>query len=420
MTEAQPEKPALSALRSNVRAWLAGNWDPERPLLKWRALVADSGWACPAWPIEWFGRGLDATGAAVVSEEFAHIGAVGAAIGAGMSLAAPTMLAHADDGLKARLLRPIITGEHKWCQLFSEPGNGSDLAGLATTARRDGDEWIVSGQKVWTSGARTATYAMLLARTDWDAPKHRGITYFAIPMDQPGIEVRPLRQMNNKASFNEVFLTDARVSDRDRIGPVGGGWAAALTTLAHERVAAGIRAPQQIRTALGRTANEAHAEATEYLKTYDWYPQRAGRTDLLVDHARRAGVSDDRLIRQQIASTLSFNDATKWTARRAVSARAAGRAPGPEGSLGKLSGALLARASAATHARVAGAHGMLAAGPDAPFEGVIAEILVSVPGHSIAGGTDEIQRNIVGERVLGLPKEPADDAEKPFRELRRN
>ena len=407
-------------VRTEVRAWLAHNWDPELPLLEWRGRLADSGWACPTWPRAWFGSDLDTTNAAVVAEEFARVGAVGAAIGAGMSLAAPTILEHGSAELRTRLLRSIITGEHKWCQLFSEPGNGSDLAGLTTTARRDGDEWIVSGQKVWTSGARTATYGMLLARTDWDTSKHRGITYFALRMDQPGIEVRPLRQMNTKASFNEVFLTDVRLPDCDRISGVGEGWRAALTTLAHERAAAGMRAPQLQQPPSGRTAREAHAEASEYLKTYDWYPQRAGRTDLLVEHARRAGRNSDVLIRNEVASAVSFSEAAKWTARRAASARAAGRAPGPDGSLGKLSGALLARTSASAHARIAGPHGMLGAGPDAPFAGVIAEILVSVPGHSIAGGTDEIQRNIIGERILGLPKEPADDGERPFRDLRRN
>ena len=175
-------------------------------------MLADSGWACPSWPQEWYGRGPAGAGpTAIVHEEIADGGAVGPPVGGGMALAAPTILAHGSDALKRRLLRRILTGEDTWCQLFSEPGSGSDLAGLTTRAELDGDEWVVNGQKVWNTSAHHADSGMLLARTDWDVPKHRGITYFVLPMQQPGVEVRPLRQMNGHASFNEVFLTDARV-----------------------------------------------------------------------------------------------------------------------------------------------------------------------------------------------------------------
>src|SRR5579862_1570872 len=228
-------------VRVEVRDWLAATWDPDRPLAEWRGLLADSGWAAPGWPSEWHGQGLSADLAAVADAERQAFGAVGPPIGSAMNLAAPTLLAHGSDALKGRLLRRILTGEDKWCQLFSEPGNGSDLAGLTTRAERDGDEWVVTGQKVWTTGARTAAYAMLLARTDWDATKHRGITYFVLPMDQPGVEVRPLRQMNGHASFNEVFMTEARVPPGHVVGEVNAGWGAALTTLAHERGLAGVR-----------------------------------------------------------------------------------------------------------------------------------------------------------------------------------
>jgi alkylation response protein AidB-like acyl-CoA dehydrogenase len=190
---------------------------------------------------EWYGRGLPPSLAGVVTEEFRALGAVRTGVGAGVSLAANTILTHGSDELKATYLRPIVTGEHKWCQLFSEPGSGSDLAGLTTRAERDGDEWVVNGQKVWNTGAHKARYGMLLARTDWDAPKHRGITFFVIDMQQPGIEVRPLRQMNGHASFNEVFLTDAQVRHDHIVGAVNAGLAAATTTLMHERgMAAGI------------------------------------------------------------------------------------------------------------------------------------------------------------------------------------
>jgi alkylation response protein AidB-like acyl-CoA dehydrogenase len=409
-----------AVVRAQVREWLAEHWDPNRPLVEWRSLLADSGWGCPTWPRELYGRGLTPADAAVVAEEFAHRGAVGPAVGAGMGLAAPTILEHGSDELKRRMLRSILTGEDKWCQLFSEPGAGSDLASLATAAVRDGDEWVVNGQKVWTTGATHAAFGMLLARTDWDAPKHRGITYFAFPMRQDGVDVRPLRQMNYHASFNEVFLTDARVPHANVVGEVGAGWRGALTTLAHERGLPGARLAPSVDPALaGTTARDAAEEAAEYAKTYEWYPQRAGRPDLVAAHARQAGRADDPIVRQQAARLVALERTSRWSVDRARAARSRGAAPGPEGSIAKLCGTEIAREAARLHSAIAGASALLT-GPDSPFAGVIAEVLVSVPAGSIAGGTDEIQRNIIGERVLGLPKEPSVDADVPFREVRTN
>ncbi|MEZ5263909.1 MAG: acyl-CoA dehydrogenase family protein [Acidimicrobiales bacterium] len=409
----------VDAVVDEVQTWLAEHWDPERPLVRWRSLLADSGWGCPSWPTEWYGRGLHPSLNGAIAACFARAGAVGTAAGTAMTLVAPTVLAHGSDELKARLLRPMITGEHKWCQLFSEPGNGSDLAGLTTGAVRDGDEWVVNGQKVWNTGAHHAQWGMLLARTDFDVPKHRGISFFCLPMEQPGVEVRPLRQMNFHSSFNEVFLGDARVAHSNLVGEVGGGWAVAMTTLMHERGLAGNRVPDFSRADAGRTVREAKAEAEEYFRTYVWYPQRAGRPDLVQPHARRVGRNTDPVLRQRMASVHAFAEASRWTALRAQAARAAGRPPGPEGSLGKLSSSITARACNAVHTQLAGAHGMLA-GTDPAADPVIAEVLISTPGQSIAGGTDEIQHNIMGERVLGLPKEPSLDNDIPFREVRRN
>jgi alkylation response protein AidB-like acyl-CoA dehydrogenase len=410
-------EPSPREVRAELRAWLEDAWDPERPLTEWRALLADSGWGVPSWPAEWFGRGLSAELAQAAADERQSFGAVGPPIGSGMSLAAPTLLAHASDELKGALLRRILTGEDRWCQLFSEPGNGSDLAGLTTRAERDGDEWVVSGQKVWTTGAKTAAYAMLLARTDWDAPKHRGITYFVLPMHQEGVEVRPLRQMNGHASFNEVFLTEARVPPGHVVGEVNAGWGAALTTLAHERGLGGVRLVATEGWREGRTAREAREEAAEHARTYAWYPQRAGRADLLPEIARDLGAS--QVQRQLVADVLARHRVANWNVERSRAARAAGRSPGPEGSVAKIAGSDIARRAARAHGAMAGAAGMLT-GPESPRRGVIAEILVSVPGGSIAGGTDEIQHNIIGERALGLPKEPSDDAQRPFREVRTN
>jgi len=409
---------------ADVRAWLDANWDPDLSLVEWRNRLADSGWGCPTWPREWLGRGLPASMESAVTAAFDAAGAVGMPQGSGIGLAAPTILEHGSDDLKSRLLRPIVTGEHTWCQLFSEPGSGSDLAGLTTRAERDGDEFVINGQKVWNTSAHHARYGMLLARTDWDVAKHRGITYFAIDMHQPGIEVRGLRQMNGHASFNEVFFDDARVPAADAIGNVGNGWAVALATLAHERR---FNAGPRVRTAAdaggarraGRALTEAAAETAEHYEPYKWYPQRAGRVDLVIERAQTTGRAADPRVRQDIVRLMTLHRTAQWTTQRAKAERALGRPPGPEGSLAKLASSHIARAAADVHGAIAGAHGMLS-GSDDGTGGVVAEVLVSVPAVSIAGGTDEIQRNIIGERVLALPKEPQVDRDLPFREVRRN
>lgn len=408
---------APDAVRTSVRDWLAEHWDASRSLLAWRQLLAGSGWGAPSWPVEWDGRGLPAWADEVVADENAAAGAVGPPLGAGMGLAAPTLLAHGSDTVKRLLLRRILTGEDSWCQLFSEPGSGSDLAGLTTTAHRDGDEWVVDGQKLWSTSAHHAELGLLLARTDWDVPKHRGITCFALPMHQAGVEARPVRQMNRHASFNEVFLTGARIPADHVIGAPGEGWRVALTTLAHERRFGAVRR-RRFATTQGRALAEAEAEAAEYFRTYDWYPQRGGRVDLLVPGARAAGVADDLRVRQRLAAVTSLQRTQQWTAQRAQAARSLGRPPGAEGSIGKLGTSIVARAAASSHAAIAGAHGMLD-GPESLEAGLVAEVLTSVPAQSIAGGTDEIQHNILGEQMLGLPREPSTDRELPFRDVRR-
>ena len=410
-------EPTEESVREEVRAWLEANWNPELSLLEWRNLLADSGWGCPTWPEQWFGRGLPVKVADVVSAELRRIGAVGVAGGGGMGLAGATILEHGSDEIKRRLLRPIITGEHTWCQLFSEPGSGSDLAGLTTRADFDGEVWIVNGQKVWNTSAHHARYGMLLARTNWDVPKHRGITYFAIEMQQPGVTVRPLRQMNGHASFNEVFFNDARVSPDDVIGEVGQGWTVALATLAHERRLAGGFG--RTVTGEGRAIDEYRAEQVQVMEPYTWYPQRAGRVDLVVERARATGRNTDPVVRQEIARLLAMTRAAEWTAQRARAARRLGRPPGAEGSIGKLSSSNVARAAAHVHTLISDTESMLS-GQDGAMQGLIAEILVSVPAVSIAGGTDEIQRNIISERVLGLPRDHSVDAGRPFRDVPKN
>jgi len=412
-------EPTHEAVRQELRAWLETNWDPDLSLIEWRNRLADSGWGCPSWPVEWHGRGLPVEFEGLVSEEFRRAGAVGVPQGVGTGLAAVTILEHGSDDLKRRLLRPTLTGEASWCQLFSEPGSGSDLAGLTARADPDGEGgFLVNGQKVWNTSAHHATYGLLLARTDWDVPKHQGITYFVLEMHQPGVAVRPLRQMNGHASFNEVFMTDARVSAEDVVGEVGRGWGVALTTLAHERRLAGLFGGSRD-LGEGRALDEYRAEQTEMLAPYVWYPQRAGRVDLIVERARETGRNADPVVRQEIARLLSLARASEWTAQRAREARKLGRPPGAEGSLGKLCGSHIARAASRVHTLISGADAMLT-GADGAEGGLIAEVLVSVPGQSIAGGTDEIQRNIIAERQLGLPKDPAADIGKPFRDVPKN
>ncbi|MFM2114638.1 MAG: hypothetical protein RI908_379 [Actinomycetota bacterium] len=404
-------------LRKTVRAWIATNWDPDVSLLEWRTRLVESGWAVPSWSSRWFGKGLPAWADKVVVDELAAAGCVGMPLGGGMSLAAPTLLKHGSDELNDRILKPTLTGATTWCQLFSEPGAGSDLASLAASAVRDGDEWVVNGQKVWNTSAHHADLGMLLVRTDWDAPKHRGITYLVLPMHQPGVEVRPILQMNRHSSFNEVFLTDARVPVGNVVGDVGMGWDVARTTLANERSFATMKRPRFAKTA-GRVVAEAQAEADDHFATYVWYPQRAGRADLVVERAIANGTATDPIVRDRIAALHSFRMANEWTALRARANRELGRQPGPEGSLGKLAASEVARRAALLHSRIAGADGLLTDNGD-PAHPTIAEVLVSTPAQSIAGGTDEIQKNIIGEKILGLPREPAEDPGVPFRQTAR-
>ena len=407
------DEQSKASVREEVRRWIEAHWDPTLELSAWRHQLHTAGWACPTWPTEWSGRGLPAWSDDIVNDELKASGAVGTPLGSGMLLAAPTILAHGSSTLKRRLLPRIVTGADTWCQLFSEPGSGSDLAGLTTTAVRDGEVFVVNGQKVWSTSAHHADLGMLLARTDWDAPKHQGISWMVLPMHQPGVEARPLRQMNGYASFNEVFLSDAVVPVDNVVGRLGEGWPIALTTLAHERGFGSVRRSTFLSE--GRAVEEAEAEAEAYFATYCWYPQRAGRVDLVAEHAQVTGRNTDPVSRQAIAGLTALHRAHQWTADRARLNRALGRPPGAEGSIGKLGLSEVARAAARTHTQIAGPAGMLI-GTDSPLEGMIAEVLVSVPAQSIAGGTDEIQRNITAERVLGLPKEPRVGSTVSFRD----
>ncbi|MCB1738765.1 MAG: acyl-CoA dehydrogenase family protein [Gammaproteobacteria bacterium] len=406
-------------IRQQVRTWLEDNWNPDRGLVEWRNMLIDSGWGVPLWPETWFGKALPARFQPIIDEEFQRIGAVTVCRTGIRVLAAATLLEHGSDTQKEKFLRRILTGEDVWCQLFSEPGSGSDLAGATTRADFDGERWIINGQKVWTTSAHHAHYGLLLARTDWDVPKHDGLSYFVLDIKQPGVQVHPLKQMNGYASFNQVFFTDAKIEPEFQVGKLGQGWKVAMTTLMHERRGAdSLRSWAQGSDREGRIYDEERAEIATVMEPYKWYPQRAGRADLVLQRARETGRIDDPVVRQEIARLLVMQKSAEWTARRARAAQLAGRPQGPEGSLGKLISSNVARQSMRVHTMLNGADAMLT-GEDSPMNGLIAEILVSVPATSIAGGTDEIQRNIIAERVLDLPREPRLDGG-PFRDVPRN
>jgi alkylation response protein AidB-like acyl-CoA dehydrogenase len=319
----------------------------------------------------------------------------------GLAMAGPTIVSHGDDALKKRMLRPMFTGDDVWCQLFSEPGAGSDLAGLACKAERDGDEWVVSGQKVWNTLAHLANRGMLVARTDPNVPKHRGLTYFALDMTAPGVEVRPLRQITGEAEFNEVYLTEVRVPDSDRVGDVGQGWSAAMTTLMNERVTIGGGGGGPAR------GSGAIAEAV-----------RIWQEEAIQDPATK-----DELMKLWIEA-----EVLRLTNLRATQNRKVGT-PGPEGSIAKLMFAEVNRSIYELCVDLLGASALT--GYDYEMKRAENLGLIGPPGsgrkmflrsraNSIEGGTSEIQRNILGERILGLPGEIRSDKDVPWIEVPRS
>jgi alkylation response protein AidB-like acyl-CoA dehydrogenase len=409
------------AITEAVNAWLDEHWNPALSLREWREILVDGGWATPHWPQAYFGRGFNQDQSAVVSRVFSQRGIVPVAQTGPRRLAAETILAMGNDDQKQRYLRPILTGEHSWCQLFSEPGSGSDLAGLSTKAEFIDGQWRINGQKVWNTSAHHADFGMLVARTDFDVPKHQGISYFLIDMRQPGVEVRQLKQMNGHASFNEVFMTDAVVAAEDLVSDEGNGWAVAKTTLSYERRMGGVtRSFGDLQgDRQGRVYEEYAEEVRIANEPYTWYPQRQGRVDLVLPRAQQTGAIEDPAVRQEIARLISMQ---KGAALASVAAEAKRKSGSnelvPAGSIGKLAASVIARQAAHVHTMISGADAMRG-GPESAAEGMVAEVLISVPAISIAGGTDEIQRNIISERVLGMPAEMRADTG-PFRDIKRN
>jgi len=406
----------MATVYDECAAWLKANWDPETTVAEWWQVLADSGWAAPTWPEDWHGKGLSRGETTEVRQAFADLKVLGPPAGLGMMLAGPTILTHGNDEQKARYLRPIVSGEIAWCQLFSEPGAGSDLASLQCKAVKDGEEWVVNGQKVWTSGGHVAEMGMLIARTNPDAPKHEGITWFAIEMEQPGLEVVPLREMTGRALFNEVFLSDARVAEDAIIGGLNQGWAVANTTLTNERIGLG-GGGGAAGAAAGPKGGALARRAGDLIRSgggSGTSQALAGRGfGTLKKLAEEFGKNGEPTIRQDLAQLFTLEQISRYTQLRAKSAKR----PGPEVSTGKLQVSRITRLSRDVGLSILGPYGTLH-GESAPHRGMIQEMALFSPAPSIYGGSDEIQKNIIGERVLGLPKEPSVDKGVAFKDLK--
>jgi alkylation response protein AidB-like acyl-CoA dehydrogenase len=416
----------VDEVRRSAGEWVAEHWHPDMTVRQWWAALAESGWGFPTWPTDWFGRGLPSDVGAAVLAQLAAAGAIGPPAGIGQVMAGPLILEFGSDDQKRQFLPRLVSGEESWCQFFSEPGAGSDLAGLQTRATRDGDEWVVNGQKLWSGGAMDADHAILLARTDPDQPKHKGISYMVIDTNQPGIEIRPIRQMDGEAHFNEIFFTDARVPDVNIVGGLNNGWPMAVATLAHERTAFfgggaggfGSVPPGAKAGMLDRPVGDVVALLASRRREEGAALSLGGAAQRMIELARSTGHAADPVVRQRLAQLYAAQEAARFTAMRARAAAEAGRPPGAESSVGKLIATRNARLVRDLGPELLGPYGTLVS-DDAPDGGATAATTLYTPCLSIMGGTDEIQKNIVGERVLGLPREPQVDRDVPFRELLR-
>ena len=378
-------------LRAEVRAWLAANRDPACDRAEWGRRVFEAGWAVPSWEPQWWGRGLSDAQSRMVASEFATAGARGSGCDRS-DLMACTLHDLGTDEQKHRLIPPSLRGETRWCLLYSEPGAGSDLAGLRTRAERDGDDWVINGQKVWTSFAKRADYGLLVARTDGNVPKHQGISFFIFPMHQSGVEIRPIHQITGESEFNEVFITDARVPHANLVGEPGGGWAVLQLALAYERRLMGDLA----RTS--RSSAELKPDA-----------------DSLIGMARSAGRLHDAHIRQRIAIADGYAAVNRWNTQRAKATRDRVESATLM-ALGKIAMSRILHETARVQTEIAGPESMLT-GPENPVGDAVTFRTLNAYFTSIGGGTDQIQRNIVGERILGLPREPEPYKDTPFRDL---
>ena len=394
------DTPEEAAFRAEARAWLEAHAhrrdshegksaDHTRDLAghmqacrDWQRVLYDNNWAGITWPKQYGGRGASAIQSAIFAEEMSQFDVATGAFAVSIGMVGPTLIAHGTPEQQQQHLAPILKGEEVWCQLFSEPGSGSDLASLGTRAVRDGDDWIVNGQKVWTSFGQFADYAILLARTDVDLPKHAGITYFILDMKSPGIDVRPITQITGVQHFNETFLTDVRIPHTNIIGEINAGWKGAQTTLMNERSHIGSGGTWSV--------------------------------DQLIQLAQQRGLSSDLNIRQGLAQAHARAETLRYMGFRMRTAMSQMRMPGPEALTLKLAYANHWRLTAELATEILGAGAMLWA-DDAPEDNQWGQHLLGQFAIRIGGGTDEIQHNIIAERGLGLPREPQLDKDMPWR-----
>jgi len=390
-----------AAWRDEFRAWLEENAPlvkgaaPEHDMeigggdyldraKRWQAMKFDAGLARITWEPEYGGRNGTSLQQIVFGQEESRFSVPNEAFVIGLGMIAPTIRAVGTEAQKHRYLTKLLRGEEIWSQLFSEPGAGSDVASLATTATRDGDEWVINGQKVWTSGAQYSDFGEIICRTNPDAEKHKGITAFIVDMKAPGITIKPLKQMNGGASFNEVFFDDVRVPHEQVLGDVNEGWTVAITTLMNERVAIGSGGGGS-----GR-----------------------GTVQQVIALARQRGMNADPRVRQELADLYTKTRIQKFLSMRTLTAATKGKVPGPEGSIGKLLGGRILTQMGDLTVSLAGADAVAG-------DTRLAQTLLAAPAAHIAGGSDEVMKNIIGERVLGLPGEPRPDKGVAWREVPR-
>jgi alkylation response protein AidB-like acyl-CoA dehydrogenase len=404
------DTPEEARFRAEVRAWLDANApkhlapelanssfgnvaltsvDIVTASKDWQKKKSDAGWACLHWPKEYGGRGATPIERVIWSQEEGLYAQLSFLFTIGHGMCGPTLMAYASEEHKRRYLPKMAAGEEIWCQLFSEPAGGSDLAGLRTRAERDGDEWVINGQKIWTSGAHYSDYGILITRTDPNVAKHKGLTMFFLDMKSKGVEIRPIKQANGASGFNEVYFTDVRIPDSQRLGKVGEGWQVSLTTLMNERPSIGAGMP------------------TGFPELFD-YASRLETADGLA--------IEDRSVRKKLAEWAVKSTGLKYTAMRSISALSKGETPGPENSIGKLVAGSTIQEIAMFAMDLQGRAGALD-GPDADVASRFQAMLMRSPATRVEGGTDEILRNIIAERVLGLPADVRVDKDVPFNQI---